>query len=156
MKNYGFKVSAEGETVGRLSLQRLIVDSTNPVWKCDLRPTPKHFGIVKATVTLAPGEIKTLLDINHNYNYTPSFIIAWSYPAGIGSLGGNSTYGLGDIEISDNTELVYFYTRMDSKKLVITADNSINLLTHSNLYVELRYYIFADDFPLYTSIPIRL
>lgn len=150
--NFGFKISGKGSEVQQASLKDLIVNSSHPQWKCDLRPNPKHFGILKATVSLAAGETKTLLAVKHDFTYTPSFIVAWSYPAG-DSVG--STYGLGDIEIFDAGDVPMFKTRVNATNLVITADNSTGLASH-NLVAQLRYYIFADDFPIYTYAPITL
>jgi hypothetical protein len=74
-----------------------ILDNKYPTWKCDVRLNPKCFGIVLVTVkNLQAGETKTVFSMDHNYGYTPSFIVAWNYPKGTSASGNTrQTFGIG-------------------------------------------------------------
>lgn len=150
MSDFGFKISAAGDDVMEASLKELIINSTHPLWKCDLRPFPRHFNQVGGTINIAAGAVKTLHSVGHAYKYVPSFIAAWSYPPGDST---GSTYGLGDLELSSGGDIFYVKMTTDSDQLIIKVDNSSGALPHT-FDAQFRFYIFADDFPLYTSIPI--
>lgn len=149
MSDFGIKASIGNEDVSRVSQLNLSVGGKYPLWKCDMRPSPKHYGLLKCTVTLAPGARKTIFTLPHGYDYTPSFLVAWNYPAGNNTLSSsiNQTFGLGTLEIfTSSFELVYFYALMDDKNFTIVADNSTGAQTYTDLYAEIRYYIFAERF----------
>lgn len=150
--NSGLKISEDGEDIS--SLDKLVVDSKYPTWKCDLRSNPKHYGVLKCTFNLGVGEVKTLFSIKHGYSYIPSFLVAWNYPAGTdasGNISGdNQTTGLGSIEIFTNSipfDVILVRALVDNTNFKIVVGNEFTANAYSNLYAELRYYIFADDFP---------
>ena len=148
MSNFGINASVEGEDVSRNNSQFLSVNSTYPLWKCDIRPSPKLYGLLRCTVALAAGAKKTLFQIPHGYTYTPSFLVAWNFPAGNNPSNSslNQTFGLGTLEITTaSLELVYFYVLVDDKNFTLVANNSTGIGSYS-FYAEFRYYIFADDF----------
>ena len=152
------KVSAKGDDVNQANLKELIVNSSHPFWKCDLRPTPRHYGLVKITVDTAPGQTKTLYTMEHGYPYVPSFVVAWSYPAGItpSTPSTNQTYGIGDIEaFPSGGGTVTFKVTIDNKELKITVEQ-LGGSAQTDLYAEFRFYIFTDDFPLYNYSPVSL
>lgn len=132
------KISQDGEDV--FSTTKLLMDDTYPTWKCDVRKNPKMYGKVKIIGTLPAGATKNILTVAHNYGYTPSFIVAWNYPAATGS-----TFGIG---LLSNLDLQVNY-QMSTTNFSIVATGGIADIT--NLFVELRYYIFAEDFGLAKS-----
>lgn len=129
----------------------LVVDSRNPFWMCDLRANPKHFGLVKANFSAAAFGTKTILSVNHFYTTeTPSFIVAWSYPAGTNpsSSTANQTFGIGSFEIQLSvSHIVKIKCSINSSQFRIVVDNTANAAGTGNLYGEFRYYIFAQGWP---------
>lgn len=144
--NFGFKVSEEGSDAK--GLRNLIINSKYPQWKCDVRPNPKHYGLARGNINLAAGESRTILSIPHNYGYTPSYIASWNFPAGVNQSGSafSSTFGIGTITITNaDFTLTTFTPKIDALNFSIVASTTN---AQSGLYVEFRFYIFADDFPV--------
>lgn len=161
MSDQGFKVSVEGKDVTRAQLADLVVNSTYPNWKCDMRPSPKHYGSIELRIGSFPaGVIQTVYTVPHGYDYRPSFIVAWSKPTGIdpGHIlsSKDTTYGIGDIEVYDaGFNLYYIKSAVDETTFTIAIDNAFGgTLTPTTIF--LRYYIFADDFEEYNYLPITL
>lgn len=146
--NFNFSISGKGDDVKRNSLKQLILDTKYPFWKCDMRPSPRHFGSLIINKTLTGNS--TLLSFGHGYTYKPSFITAWYYPAGDSNTG--STYGIGDLEILDTEAFTIQIYATKQDFIVKTQNISIPHV----VYAELRFYIFAEDFPEYTKLPIEL
>lgn len=144
MSNYGFKISVEGKDVQTAVLSELVASTILPTWKCDLRL--KNYGTIYFNISsIASGATKIIYQVPHSYNYIPSFITAWSYPAGTG--GGstsNQTFGIGDIDCTLGSGIVYGM-RTDSTNFTIAAFNG-SAGTLINLAGTIRFYIFADDF----------
>lgn len=148
MSDFGLKVSQEGNDVK--GLRNLLLNSKYPQWKCDIRVNPKLYGFIQATVNLGANETRTIFTLPHLYNYVPSFMVAWNYPAGTDKTSTitSSTYGIGAINIT-NTDfsLTSFTPQIDGSKFTIVASTT-NAMTV--LYAEFRFYIFAEDFPYRT------
>jgi hypothetical protein len=144
-----FRVSKQGTDLKYSSPTDLVVDTKYPHWKCDLKRNPRHYGFVDADVSLAAGQSVTIFSAEHGYRYAPSFLIIWTYPAGAGIQ--EQTYGMGLLE--DFLPLASsFVTRINDTSLTIVGDNSINSDALSHVSVQFRFYIFAEDFPLYDYI----
>lgn len=124
----------------------ILLDDRYPTWKCDVRPNPKHFGLVRATVKNLPVGETEIFSTDHNKGYVPSFIVAWNSPSGNTPSGDlRQTFGIGILEA---TLAGYdFGYAVDSKTFKIIATNASGSQI-ANLYAEFRFYIFAEDFPL--------
>lgn len=155
MSDHSFKVSKPGKDANSQKLQDLVVDGKYPHWKCDLRPTPKHFGLVKATVNLN-NETKTVFEIDHGYGYLPSFICSW-YAPGNKDFDGTPgvTYGIGSLEYYTGSLIVNFNITLTDTKLTIVATN-YDPFPSGDVYAEFRYYIFADRFKVYRTYPVDI
>lgn len=144
MSDFGLKVSSQNNDAK--GLRNLVVDSKYPQWKCDVRPSPKLYGVLRANVNLEAGETKTILRIPHPYRYVPSFIVAWSYPDGSDKTSSitSSTYGIGNLSITQaDFSSTSFTPQINDKEFTIVATTTN---AQSNINVEFRFYIFADDF----------
>lgn len=155
--NHGMKISAPNIDVEEARLNDLMLSSKYPLLKCDFSKTPKPYGIIKCTFGLAVGETKTLYSIPHGYNYVPVTLISWHYPGGSrpGVPQENSTYGSGEVFIYDPTAggLIQITFQANSKTVDFVAVGIGMTNPATNLYIECKYYIFADDFPLYSDQP---
>lgn len=146
MSDFGFKVSLPGVDAQTALHQELIASTILPTWKCDLRSTPKHYGTINFTIaSITASQSITIYQIAHGYSYIPSFVTAWSYPAGTG--GGastNQTFGIGDIDCTLGSGLVYVM-KTDATNFTVTATNN-SASTRTSLAGAIRFYIFADNF----------
>lgn len=149
----GIKISSNGN-IDSATLSEFAVDSEHALWMCDLKRRPKHYGLLKATVTsIGAFSKRTLLTINHEYTNTPSFITQWYYPAGTApASSSNQTYGIGSLEALPGVGVVKFTAKVTPTQFMIFCDNSSNASSLTNLYAEFRYYIFAQ--PLSVDIQI--
>jgi hypothetical protein len=87
--------------------------------------------------------------MDHNYKYTPSYIVAWNYPKGTATSGSTrQTFGIGILSVTSPVSYEFDY-QVDSKsfRIVVTG----GLLDITDDYAEFRYLIFAEDFPLKAS-----
>lgn len=145
--NSGFKISIPGVDVQTAAIKDLVVDSNYPFAKCDLRKSPKNYGLINFLIgSLGTGASITIYQQPHGYNYIPSFLTAWSFPPGTtpSNPSSNTTFGIGDIDCSLGSGL-YISMYVDSANLYITATNSGGSpVGGSN--GTIRFYIFADDF----------
>jgi hypothetical protein len=140
----GIKI-VTGSDVQNAKPREFSVNSDIPLWICDLKKKPKHFGLLKASIaSIAPFSQRTLLSVTHGYMKTPSFITEWNYPAGTSPLlGTNQTYGIGSLEAFTAGGLMTYRAILSPTQFKIIADNTSNSGTVTNQYVEFRYYIFA-------------
>lgn len=152
MSDFGVKLSLEHEDVQKAKLDQLVFDPKYPLWKCDVRANPKHYGLLKITASIPAGQRKTVFSMRHGYDYVPSFIAMWNYPAGTGGAT-PQTFGIGNIEINLVT---LFKPTMTDSLFTIELDNTANGSAANNLYAEIRYYIFADDFPRFNFTGVGL
>jgi hypothetical protein len=151
MKDFGLKVSLPGIDANgvenAVSLKQLVIDTSYPFPKCDLRSRPKHYGTINFTVaTIAASTTIILYQIPHSYTYIPSYLVAWNFPAGTdpNSSTNNATFGTGDIDMTFNTGLyVNMYT--DINNFTISMTNPVPSSV-TNITGTIRFYIFADDF----------
>lgn len=145
----GMKLALSG-SISTPDPDKLVVDSEHPLWMCNLRAKPKHYGLLRARIaSLAPGTARNLLTINHLYKVTPSFIVGWYYPQGTdpGRVE-NQTYGLGSFSsFYSGSNLLSFTCRVDSGQFIIEVENG-SPITMTNLYAEFNFLIFAQGFPL--------
>jgi len=131
---------------------KTILDDNYPLWKCDVRPNPRHFGLVQVTIgTLAAGTTKEILVVDHDKKYVPSFLVAWNYPAGTspGIASTNQTFGIGILSTLTPTSFSFSYKMTDKQFIILVNGDPVSDTT--NIYAELRYFIFAEDFPLVAS-----
>lgn len=142
----GIKISIPGFDVKTASPDQLSVSSDHAVPKCDLRPSPKHYGLIFFSITnLAGGTGKTLYQIPHGYSYIPAYLTQWNIPIGTDSLSvtDNATYGIGDADLSLNNGL-YISMKTDNQYFTVSAYNGSGLAASAT--GSIRFYIFADDF----------
>lgn len=149
--DWGIKVGLPGYNVKTATSQQLVASTILPNWKCDLRPTTKNYGTVNFTIaSLSSGSSVTIYQITHGYTYRPSFVDAWSYPAGTGGgASSNQTFGIGDMDGSLGAGFS-LTVRVTTSTFTITGSNS-SAGTLSNLAGTVRFYIFADDFQIASS-----
>lgn len=147
MSDVGFKVSKPGVDVTKAAIKDLIVDSNYPVAKCDLRIKPKNYGLINLLInSLTAGQIITVYQQAHTYDYIPDFLTAWLFPLGTtpSSPTTNATFGIGDIDATSSTGLM-IAMRTDKANFTITATNN-GSSTIQGINATIRFYIFADDF----------
>lgn len=148
----GIKISANG-SIRERDPAKFSVDSEHPLWLCDLRSKPKHFGLIQCAVSsLVPGAKRTILSMNHRYILKPSFIVQWYFPAGTHpGHSDDQKYGIGTFDaFISGTNLVTFTTKVTGTLFTIEVENG-SASTLTNLYAEFRYYIFAQPFKLLTD-----
>ncbi len=144
MSDYGFKVSLPGSDARYALANQLVASTTLPNWKCDLRPSNKHYGTINFRIgSLAMGASITIHSVAHGYTYIPSFLTSWSYPAGTGGgASSNQKFGIGDITSTLGFDVVM---KTDTTNFtVVGTNNSLGVMT--NLIGSIRFYIFADTF----------
>lgn len=149
MNDEGFKISTPGNDVETAALADLVVSSSNANLKCDLRSNPRNYGLVNWSIANLPFNVPTIIHQHkHGYSYAPSFIDAWSYPAGTVPANklSNSTFGIGNQDGSlGNGLVIKCYT--DNVNFYIVATNSSLFQTAlTNLSGQIRFFVYADDF----------
>jgi hypothetical protein len=154
MGDFGLKISKVGTDVTSTSLTNLVVDDVYAFPKCDLRANPKNYGLINFTIASVPaysggqpGQV-TIYQQAHGGNYIPSFLTAWSFPAGTANSSiyptSASTFGIGVIDASLGSGiLIDMYT--DNLNFYIVALNYQNSAI-TNVTGSIRFYLFADDF----------
>lgn len=146
--DFGKKITLPGKSTTSDNPLDYVVDSRYPTLKVRLGTDPVHYGVINFTVgNIPPGNTSRVVTVEHGYDYVPAFFMAWSYPAGTGSITSNSTYGEGTLEIFlDPSNVVYFVPYTDANNFYIDFLNITgNTLNATNLTGQLRYYILADD-----------
>lgn len=143
----GFKVSTPDVDVTKARSNQLVVSSKYPSLKCDLRKNPKNYGVVNFTIASLASGNTTIYQQKHGYTYTPSFLVAWNYPAGTNPANvlNNATFGVGDIIVGIATLEIDSYT--DNNNFYIVAKN-LTASAITNIQGTIRFFIYADDFPL--------
>lgn len=144
MGDWGFKVGLPGVDVRTALNNQLVASTILPNWKCDLRPTTKLYGTINWTIaSLADTASDTIYSVTHGYTYRPSFVTAWSYPAGTGGgASSNQTFGIGDISTFAGLSIVM---KTDTINFTVVATNQTGG-TLTSLAGSIRFYIFADSF----------
>lgn len=144
----GVLISSDGDVKGRDSTQ-FAVDSEHPLWMCNLRAEPKHYGLIRCRIaSLSAFTTRSVLSVTHGYQTTPSFITQWYYPAGTSTSADRQTYGIGTLEIlTPASDLITFDCDMSDTRFTINVTNETsNAVT--NLYAEFKYFIFAQPLSL--------
>lgn len=146
MSDIGFKVMAKNHDIDEQTIEAIRLSSEYPFLNCFVNKNPRHFGYVHNTIaSLAPGEVKTVIRVDHNFGYLSPTLFQWNYPAA-NLLG--STYGTGDLDVVDGSfNLMNWVAENNLNVFTINARaNEFNSAPMTNLNVYFKYYIFGNDF----------
>lgn len=127
---------------GEVSISNdLILDGKLPLLRTNLKTVPLHYGNISLYIDNLPAFTKRdIIRIPHGYPTAPSHLFFWSYPAG------TVQYGVGYFEKTYPGAVFSINSKSDNVNYILEADNSAKDSTTSGLFLQLRYYIFVNQF----------